>query len=107
NWASRVRAAEIVADATYNVRASGNEDEIDAYVVSTTIKPPPTAVPVRSSVMFEYEPPDPGALDVRPETLVLKRESLKVHHVRKISVDADVLPIRRYSHTHGADDVPF
>ncbi|WP_426026054.1 RES family NAD+ phosphorylase [Brevundimonas sp. TSRC1-1] len=106
NGSSRVRPAAALSGARHEVRASGNEDEIDAWVVSTTIKAPPPSPPPAAPVQFILEPPDPETLDLRAEVLVLDRDSMKVHHVHTVCVKADALPIYRFSHTDG-DPEPF
>ncbi len=109
NASSRVRAAEVVKNASYEVRYSGNDEEIDACVVTTTINPSPPEPPKPAGrgVIFEYVPPDPAASDLRPETLVLDRGSLRLHRVKEICVDTDTLSIYRFTHEDSEADTPF
>ena len=109
NASSRVRAAEVVKNASYEVRFSGNDEEIDACVVTTTITPSPPEPPktTKRGIIFEYVPPDPATSDLRPETLVLDRDSLRLHLVKEICVDTDTLSIHRFTHDDSDSDTPF
>lgn len=108
NASARVKPAEVLDGASYEVSFSGNDEEIDACVVTTTIKtpPPPPPKPPSRGVIFEYVPPDPAAADPRPETLVLDRESLKLHVVKGICIDTDILSIHRVTFSD-TDKLPF
>lgn len=109
NWSSRVQAAEVVQGASHEMRYSGNDEEIDACIVTTTIAPPPPdpPEPTGSSVIFQYVPPDPAAQDLRPETLILDRGSLRLHVVREVCVVTDTLSIYRFVHQPADDNSPF
>lgn len=99
----------MVKNASYEVRFSGNDEEIDACVVTTTITPSPPEPPktTKRGIIFEYVPPDPATSDLRPETLVLDRDSLRLHLVKEICVDTDTLSIHRFTHDDSDSDTPF
>ncbi|MGX1587936.1 RES family NAD+ phosphorylase [Brevundimonas diminuta] len=106
NWSARVKAADIVMNATHEVNAYG-DDDIETYSVWTEVDPP-AAAPIKPKKrgLFEYVAPlDEGPEDLRLITLILDRESMSVHRVRRIEVKTDTVEVHRHTMVRGDD--PF
>lgn len=102
NEAARVRAAVVIPAATYSVSSFHLEEDVDDYRVWTRLDPDPPAPPPKQHDLLDSDqlPPE----DDRPETLILDRNSIKVHRVKRVSVETQAVAVSRWSWTNGEID---
>jgi hypothetical protein len=102
NEAARVRAAVVIPAATYSVSNFSMDEDVDDYRVWTTLDPDPPAPPPEQDDPLDINPRPPE--DDRPETLILDTDSIKVHRVKRVSVETKAVPVSRSTWTNGEID---
>jgi len=97
NRSARVEARPKPSGAVMEVYASGGDEELDAYTVWIEIDSSKAEVvePKDHDLLaFAPVPPD-REWDPRPETLRLDRDSLQVHHIKRVCIDSAVVGVRQ------------
>jgi len=82
------------------------DDEVGPYHVWTHFDPPGDELekkPYDFRSLYEMPSDAVDEPDLRPDTLELDRDSLRVHHIRRIAVETDAVRVNR----HNRHEDPF
>lgn len=106
--AARVKAAKTLPGETHDVSGHFRDEDPGPYYVWTEYDPEPPADTAPKAefdfrALYPIDPVDED--DLRSDTLALDRDRLRVHHIRRITVETEVVGVTRHARLRGED--PF